>query len=139
MALMRLYWDDTPYVIVDVTEVPRPQAKRTGYVGVLKNGKTLGFDLLMLATPYRGRVLPFHCISYSSRTIAEEKRSRNMEHRRAIRDVMSMLGDTPLVFDREFNYESFFEDLEIEGLKYVIRLNIANNTTITHEKGKMDR
>jgi hypothetical protein len=99
----------------------------------------LGFDLLMLATPYRGRALPFHCISYSSRTIAEEKRSRNMEHRRAIADVMSMLGDTPLVFDREFSYESFFEDLEIEGLKYVICLNTANNPTLTYEKGKMDR
>jgi hypothetical protein len=139
IALMRLYNDDTPYVIVDVTEVERPQAKRTKYVGVLKDGQTLGFDLLMLATPYRGRALPFHCISYSSRTIAEEKRSRNMEHRRAIANVMSMLGDTPLVFDREFSYESFYEDLEIEGLKYVIRLNIANNPTLTHEKGKMDR
>ena len=63
IALMRLYNDDTPYVIVDVTEVKRPQAKRTKYVGVLKDGKTLGFNLLMLATPYRGRALPFHCIS----------------------------------------------------------------------------
>jgi len=105
IALMRLYNDDTPYVIVDVTEVKRPQAKRTQYMGVLKDGQTLGFDLLMLATPYRGRALPFHCISYSSRTIAGEKRSRNMEHRWAIADVMSMLGNTPLVFDREFSYE----------------------------------
>ncbi len=84
---------------------------------MLKEGQTLGFDLLMLAAPYRGRALPFHCISYSSRTIAEEKRSRNTEHRRAIREVMSMLGDTPPAFDREFSYESFFEDLEIEGMK----------------------
>lgn len=38
-----------------------------------------------------------------------------MEHRRAIAEVMSMLGDTPLVFDGEFSYVSFFEDLEIEG------------------------
>jgi hypothetical protein len=29
--------------------------------------------------------------------------------------------------------------VEIKGLKYVIRLNIANNPTITQEKGKMDR
>ncbi len=57
IALMRLYKDETPYVIVDVTEVKRPQAKRTRYVGVLKDGQTLGFDLLMLATPYRGRAL----------------------------------------------------------------------------------
>ena len=58
IALMRLYNDDTPYVIVDVTEVKRPQAKRTKFVGVLKEGQTLGFDLLMLAAPYRGSALP---------------------------------------------------------------------------------
>jgi hypothetical protein len=80
-----------------------------------------------------------HRISYFSKKIAEEKRSRNMKHRRAIANVMSMLGDTPLVFDREFSYESFFEDLEIEGLKYVFHLNVANNPTFTLEKGKMDR
>jgi hypothetical protein len=51
IELMRLYNGDTPYVIVDVTEVERAQAKRTKYVGVLKDGQTLGFDLLMLATP----------------------------------------------------------------------------------------
>ena len=45
-----------------------------------------------------------------------------MEHRRAIADGMSMLGDTRLVFDQEFSHKSFFEDLEIEGLKYLIRL-----------------
>jgi hypothetical protein len=60
IALMRLYNDDTPYVIVDLTEVERPQAKRTKYVELLKDGRTLGFDLLMLANPYRGRGLPFH-------------------------------------------------------------------------------
>ena len=37
------------------------------------------------------------------------------------------------------SYESFFEDLEIEGLTYGIRLNIANHPPITYEKGKMDR
>jgi hypothetical protein len=121
ITLAQLYNDDTPHVIVDVTEAKRPQAKGTKYVWGGEDGQTLGFDLLMLATPYRGRGLPFHCISYSSRTIAEEKRSRNMEHRRAIADLMSILGDPPLVFDRQFSYESFFEDLEIEGLKYIIR------------------
>ena len=63
IALMHLCNDDTRYVIVDVTEVTRPQAKRTKYVGLLKYGQTLGFDLLVLTTPYIGRALPFHCIS----------------------------------------------------------------------------
>lgn len=50
-----------------------------------------------------------------------------MEHRRAIAEVMSMLGDTPLVFDGEFSYESFFEDLEIEGWVYykgTVKMNL---------------
>jgi len=34
-----------------VTEVKRPQAKKTKYVGLLKDGQTFEFDLLMLATP----------------------------------------------------------------------------------------
>ena len=54
-ALLRLFQEETSYVIGDPTEVPRPQAWKTPYVGTLKDGKTKGFWLLMLATPFRGR------------------------------------------------------------------------------------
>ena len=60
-------------------------------MGLLKDVLTLGFDLLLLATLFRGRASLVHCIGYSSRTIAEEKRSRNMEYRRVIKYVMGML------------------------------------------------
>jgi len=40
-------------------------------------------DLLLLATPYRGRAIPFQLVSYSSKTISGELASRNQEHWRA--------------------------------------------------------
>ena len=42
-ALLKLFREDAPFVICDPTEIPRPQAKRTPYVGRLKDGKTRGF------------------------------------------------------------------------------------------------
>ena len=83
-GLLRLYQEDAPFVLADPTEIARPQAKKTAYVGRLKDGKTRGFWLLLLATPYRGRTIPFHFITYSSSTIAEESTSRNQEHSRAL-------------------------------------------------------
>src|SRR5712691_215825 len=71
-ALKRLFQTDAPFVLGDVTEMPRPQAYRTPYVGTLKDGKTRGFWLLLLATPYRGRAIPCHFVTYSSRTIAQQ-------------------------------------------------------------------
>jgi hypothetical protein len=42
-ALMRLYDPESPFVLVDPTEIERRRAKETGYVGRLSDGKTLGF------------------------------------------------------------------------------------------------
>ncbi|MCD6540654.1 hypothetical protein J7K76_02340 [Candidatus Bipolaricaulota bacterium] len=39
-ALLRMFPEDAPLVICDPTEIPRPQAKKTPYVGRLKDGKT---------------------------------------------------------------------------------------------------
>ncbi|MFH2102582.1 MAG: hypothetical protein ABIJ39_04410 [Chloroflexota bacterium] len=36
-ALLRLFREDAPLVIGDPTEMPRPQAKRTEYVGTLND------------------------------------------------------------------------------------------------------
>ena len=35
-ALLGMFHEDAPFVICDPTEIPRPQAKRTPYVGRLK-------------------------------------------------------------------------------------------------------
>ncbi|MCL4533854.1 MAG: IS4/IS5 family transposase [Bacteroidetes bacterium] len=135
-ALLRLYWEQAPYILADPTEIARPQAKRTAYVGRLKDGKTRGFWLLLLGTPYRGRVVPFHFISYSSRTIAKEATSRNQEHNRAFAKLREMIGNKPLVLDREFSYEGLLEDLVVESINFVIRLNISNGVSILDEEKK---
>ncbi|MGE5140517.1 MAG: hypothetical protein ACM3JD_13700, partial [Rudaea sp.] len=57
-ALQRLFQVEAPFVIGDPTEIPRPQARKTSYVGTLQDAETRGFWLLVLATPFRGRALP---------------------------------------------------------------------------------
>lgn len=59
-ALMRLYDPQSPFVLVDPTQMERKQAKKTDYVGRLSDGKTLGFWMIVFAQPYRGRAIPFH-------------------------------------------------------------------------------
>ncbi len=65
--LWRLFCEHAEYVIGDPTEIERPQARKTDYVGILKDGKTRGFWMLLLATPYRGRAIPCGLLTYSVR------------------------------------------------------------------------
>ena len=123
--LLRLFQEEAPFVLGDVTELPRPQAYRTSYVGTLKDGKTRGYWLLLLATPYRGRALPFHFITYSSRTIAQRADSRNLNHLQAFQHVKNLLGEKPLVLDREFGYLELLENLNAARINFVIRLNLG--------------
>lgn len=135
-ALWRLYQDDAPFILADPTEIPRPQAKKTGYVGWLKDGKTRGFQILTLAVPYRGRAIPFQFITYSSQTIAEEGCSRNLEHQRALAEVRWLIEERPVVLDREFSYEGLFQAFVAEGMKFVIRLNTGNHPSLCNEEGE---
>lgn len=132
-ALLRLYQEDAPFILADPTEIPRPQAKKTGSVGRLKDGKTRGFQVLTLAVPYRGRAIPFWFITYSSQTIADEGSSRNLEHRRALAEVKGLIEEKPVVLDREFSYEKLFADFE-EAL-FVCRLNTGNHPSFYDEEG----
>ncbi len=135
-ALNRLYYDPAPFIIGDVTEIARPQAKKTSYVGKLKDGKTRGFDILALGFPYQGRAIPFHSLTYSSRTISQQAgNSRNWEHRRALRRLKELIEDVPIVLDREFSYESLLEDCLAEEVKFVIRLNVGSKVHFTDQDG----
>ena len=134
--LLRLFQADAPFVIGDPTEIARPQARRTAYVGKLKDGKTRGFWLLLLATPFRGRAIPFHFITYSSRTIRQEATSRNMEHCRAFEGIKHLLGDKPLVLDREFSYLELLLNLVAEGVHFVIRLNTGSHPPTLTKAGR---
>ena len=126
-ALMRLYQEDAPFIIGDPTEMPRPYARKTQYVGTLKDGKTAGFWILMLATPFRGRAIPFSFVSYSSRTIAEKANSRNLEHFNALLPLKELVGDRPIVLDREFSYGFLLENLVAANIHFVIRLRMGSN------------
>ena len=93
--LHRLFNEDSPIVIGDPTEIERTQAKKTEYVGKIGEDKKLGFWLLVLSFPYRGRTIPFNFVTYSSKTINDDVTSRNLEHMRVIGELKELLGDRP--------------------------------------------
>src|SRR5512141_362192 len=137
-ALRRLFQTDAPFVIGDPTEMPRPHAWHTPYVGTLKDGQTKGFWLLTLAPPFRGRALPFHFVTYSSKTIATEATSRNWKHLQAFAAIKELLGEKPLVVDREFSYLELLEQLVAAHVHFVIRLQLGSQppqlTNANHQR-----
>jgi hypothetical protein len=126
-ALRLLLNEQAEFVIGDPTEIERPHARKTSYVGTLKDGKTRGFQMLTLATPIRGRALPFHFLTYSSQTFEEQVSSRNLEHFKAIQEIRSLLNGRPIVFDREFSYCELLNSLVEADIHFVIRLNLGSN------------
>jgi hypothetical protein len=124
--LLRLYQEEAEFVIGDPTEMERYKAPKTSYVGTLSDGKTPGYWLMVLSTPFRGRSLPCSFVVYSSRTIGEQCTSRNQEHFRCFEEIKTLLGDRPLVLDREFSYEELMEILYIECIQFIIRLNLGD-------------
>lgn len=127
LALWRLFQEDAEFVIGDPTEIERPQAWKTDYVGTLKDGKTKGFWALILAIPYRGRAIPCGMVTYSSKTIAQHAGSRNLNHYRAFAALKDLLGERPLVLDREFSYLELMLNFMEEQINWVIRLNLRAN------------
>lgn len=126
-VLHRLFNDEAQFVIGDPTEIERPNAVKTKYVGTLKDGKSKGFWMLTLATPLRGRAIPFHFLTYSSRTLADQPSSRNLEHFKAIQEIQRLIGTRPIVFDREFSYRELLHSLVEENVHFVIRLHLGAN------------
>jgi len=124
-VLMRFFQEDAEYVLADPTEMPRPHARKTRYVGRLSDGQTLGYWLMALATPFRGRAIPFHFVTYSSQTIADQATSRNQEHFRAFAAIKPLLGERPLVLDREFSYLELLKAFLVEKIHFVVRLRVG--------------
>lgn len=136
-ALARLYQEQAPFVIGDPTEMPRPEAKHTPYVGWLSDGETRGYWLLLLASPFRGRALPFSFVTYSSKTIAQTSQSRNRYHEQAFENVREFLGEKPIILDREFSYLGLLQAFAADQVHFVIRLNQGSHPpTFTDPEGK---
>jgi len=123
--LLRLFQEEAPFLIGDPTEMPRPEAQKTDYVGRLSDGQTSGYWLLILATPYQGRAIPCHFVSYSSAIIGSEVTSRNRYRYQAFAEVKELLGEKPLVLDREFSYPELMQALVSEEVNIVIRLKVG--------------
>jgi hypothetical protein len=64
-------------------------------------------------------------VTYSSETIGQEITSRNQEHFRAFARIKELLGDKPLVLDREFSYLELLQILVLEVIHFVIRLKVG--------------
>jgi len=124
-SLKMLFNEEADFVIADPTEIERPHADQTEYVGTLMDGETKGFWMLTLATPFRGRAIPFHFLTYSSRTIEDQPSSRNLEHFKAIQEIQQLIGSRPIVFDREFSYRELLNSLVDAEMHFVIRLNMG--------------
>lgn len=135
-VLLRFYQEEAEFVIGDPTEMERFRAPKTSYVGRLSDGMTAGYWLMVLSMPYRGRSIPFSFVVYSSKTIGEQVTSRNQEHFRCFEQVKGLLGDRPLVLDREFSYQELMEILTIENIQFVIRLNVGRGVRIIDDEGK---
>ena len=136
-VLLRLFQEEAEFVIGDPTEMERPQAKKTEYVGQLSDGSTRGYWLLLLATPFRGRAIPFHFITYSSKTISDQATSRNQEHFRAFAQIKALLGERPLVLDREFSYLELLQAFVVEKVHFVIRLKVGlPQVHLSNEQGQ---
>lgn len=135
-ALMRLYDPESPFVLVDPTEMERTQAKSTEYVGRLSDGETLGYWMVLFAQPYRGRAVPFHFGLYSEKTLGEEATSRNIEWHKMLLEIRDLVGQTPLVFDREFSAQKWLDALCQSGCSWVVRLNKGSRVKFTDEEGE---
>jgi hypothetical protein len=125
-ALWRLFQEQAEFVIGDPTEIERPQAWKTDYVGTFKDGKTKGFWALVLTTAYRGRAIPCGLITYSSKTIATRLDSHNLNHFRAFAGLKDLLGERPLVLDREFSHLELLLNRVEEQVNFVMHLNLGS-------------
>jgi hypothetical protein len=134
LILWRAAPGEFDFVIIDPTEIERPEAEKTEYVGRLKDGKTKGYSVLMVSVPYKGRAIPIGYTTYSSKTIDKEVSSRNAEQMRLIIGLKEMIGNAVVIADREFSGEWFFEGLQQEGMKYAVRLKDLR--AIRQGKGK---
>jgi hypothetical protein len=92
---------------------------------------------MTLAVPYKGRAIPCALQSFSSKTIKEEEGSRNIVHQRFFERLKDLLGEIPLILDREFSYFNLLEYLISAGIHFVIRLKMGSNPPkFYNEEGK---
>lgn len=136
-ALLGLSGNYFESFIADYTELERRDARRTGYVGYLKDGITRGAGLLSLSIPYKGRALPIAATEYSSAIIAQDKSSKPILLYSLLDQLVPILAGKILIGDREFCSEENFRFLLMHGIGFAIRLKVGRyDVIITRNGGK---
>ena len=74
-------------------------------------------------------------MSYSSKTINDGATSRNRHHFEAFSEIKELLGEKPLVLDRELSYLELMENLIFEEINFVICLK--EGPKFTDQQGKL--
>lgn len=127
--MLRLCPNIVDFFICDPTKIERKESWKTDYVGNLGE-KLRGYWNIILSFPFKGRAIPFCQVLYSSSTLNSDLSSRNIEHNRILSYVKELVGDIPIIFDREFSYLTFLADFVAEGMNFVIRLNRGNRAKL---------
>jgi len=125
----RILLSSARFVIGDPTIIEKKYARKTTYVCYVRPEKK-GYYLLTFGAPFKGRTIPFGIHTYSPATIAEDCSSRNIEHTRGLAEIVEIIGDLPVIFDREFSYGGLLKDFEAEKTHFVIRLNQGNKVKL---------
>lgn len=126
LAITKLYpKNESEFILIDPTEIERPDARNTEYVGFLKD-KVRGYLNLICAFPYKGRAIPFYFQTYSSKTIANELSSRNNIWKNITKKLKFLAEGKTIIADREFCAESYISSLIHENIDFVIRLKAGN-------------
>jgi len=124
-------------ILVDYTEVARPEAKKTSYVGFIKD-KTRGISMLALSTPFKGRSLPFAVGIYSSALINTENSSKPKQFHEFLKPYIPFIRTIPIVGDREFFSEGNLRFFIENKMKFVVRFKTGpaeRKTVLTKSDG----
>jgi len=125
--------------LLDLTEMPRKNARKTTYVGYLKDGKTHGYNMLTISVPYKGRSRVIFTDVISSAIIEDSESGKWKLIQSSLGPVIHLLQSKLIVIDREFCNEEMINFFRRHGIHYAIRLKLhagRGEITITNKKGK---
>ena len=126
-------------LLLDLTEMMRKNAKRTGYVGYLKDGITHGYNILTISVPYKGRSKVIFADVISSAIIEASESGKWKLIQNSLEPILHLLRSKTIAIDRKFCNEEMINFFRRHGIHYSIRLKFHAGRwtiTITNRKGK---
>jgi hypothetical protein len=126
-------------LLLDFTEMVRKSAERTNYVGYLQDGETLGYSILALSVPFKGRSKVVFADIISSSIIANSETGKWKLIQEALRPLIPVLQNKTVVIDREFCNEEMINFFLTHRIHFVIRLKVSagkHEIKITDKRGR---